>query len=221
MTGENQLSKIRETVLMMSSLAERNLRLAMKALVERDSALIDTVEAEDTQLDELEVALDEMVITYIALQAPVAFDCRLMLVSSKISSNLERLADQAVSIARRARDLNNEPELKPMIDIPRMADIALGMIRDSMTAFVDGNAELAQQIIRRDKSVDEINRQLARELTTYMLESPSTITRAINLTLVARSLERIADHAKNIAEEIFYLYQAVDIRHEKHKTTAA
>ncbi|HSI82724.1 MAG TPA: phosphate signaling complex protein PhoU [Candidatus Methylacidiphilales bacterium] len=215
MTGEIQLSKIRETVLMMSSLAERNLRLAMKSLVERDSSLIDTVETEDCQLDELEIAVDEMVITYIALHSPVAFDCRLMLVSSKISSNLERLADQAVSIARRAKDLNQEPQLKPMIDIPRMAEIALGMLRDGMTSFVDGNADLAQEIIRRDKSVDEINKQLSRELTTYMLENPATITRAMNLTLVARSLERIADHAKNIAEEIYYLYQAVDIRHEK------
>ncbi|MEZ0298636.1 MAG: phosphate signaling complex protein PhoU [Candidatus Methylacidiphilales bacterium] len=215
MTGEIQLSKIRETVLMMSSLAERNLRLAMKSLVERDSSLIDTVETEDCQLDELEIAVDEMVITYIALHSPVAFDCRLMLVSSKISSNLERLADQAVSIARRAKDLNQEPQLKPMIDIPRMAEIAMGMLRDGMTSFVDGNADLAQEIIRRDKSVDEINKQLSRELTTYMLENPATITRAMNLTLVARSLERIADHAKNIAEEIYYLYQAVDIRHEK------
>lgn len=214
-TFEQNLGRIREQLLMMSSLTQRNLSLAIKALVERDDRTAMLVEAEDSQLDNLEMAIDEMVVTYMATHAPVATDCRFMLVASKISSNLERVGDQATTIVRRAKELNLEPVLKPLIDIPRMANIAQDMLHDSISTFVDGNHELAQQVIRRDKSVDEINRQLSRELTSYMLENPQTITRALNLMLVARSIERIADHAKNIAEEVYYLSQAKDIRHER------
>jgi phosphate transport system protein len=210
-----QISNIRETLLMMASLANRNLSLALRALVERDEKLAASVEAEDSQLDELEVSIDELVIKHMATHAPVATDCRFMLVASKISSNLERIADQAVSIARRSLELNREPLLKPLIDIPRMAEIAEGMLRDSITALIERQPELAQEIIKRDKEVDQINKQLARELTSFMLEDPSTITRAMNLTIVARCLERVADHCKNIAEEVYYLYQAVDIRHDR------
>lgn len=210
-----QIVNIRETLLMMASLADRNLSLAMRALTERDEKLAASVEAEDSQLDELEVTVDELVINHMATHAPVATDCRFMLVASKISSNLERIADQAVAIARRSLELNREPLLKPLIDIPRMAQIAEGMLRDGITALVERKPELAQEIIKRDKEVDAINKQLARELTSFMLEDPTTITRALNLTIVARCLERIADHCKNIAEEVYYLYQAVDIRHER------
>jgi phosphate transport system protein len=206
---------------MMASLADRNLALAMRALVERNEKLAATVENEDTQLDELEVAIDELVINHMATHAPVATDCRFMLVASKISSNLERIADQAVAIARRSLELNREPLLKPLIDIPRMAQIAEGMLRDSVTAFIERKPELAQEIIKRDKEVDMINKQLARELTSFMLEDPATITRALNLTIVARCLERVADHCKNIAEEVYYLYQAIDIRHERAPITGA
>ena len=155
-----------------------------------------------------------MVITYMATHGPVARDCRLMLTASKISNNLERIADQATKIARRARELNTEPLLKPLIDIPLMAEIAQEMLRDSITAFVDANSELAVEIIARDHSVDSINKQLARELTSYMIEDPKTITRALNLMTVAKAIERVADHATNIAEEVFYLYKGEDIRHE-------
>ncbi len=213
--ASEQISNIRETLLMMASLADRNLSLALRALVERDEKLADAVEAEDSQLDELEVSIDELVINHMATHAPVATDCRFMLVASKISSNLERIGDQATAISRRARELNKEPLLKPLIDIPRMAQIAEGMLRDSVTAFVERKPELAQEIIKRDKEVDLINKQLARELLSFMLEDPHTITRALNLTIVARCLERIADHCKNIAEEVYYLYQAVDIRHDR------
>ena len=213
--ASEQISNIRQTLLMMASLANRNLALAMRALVERDEKLAASVEAEDSQLDELEVTIDELVIKHMATHGPVATDCRFMLVASKISSNLERIADQATAIARRSRDLNKEPLLKPLIDIPRMAQIAEGMLRDSITALIAHKPELAQEIVKRDKEVDGINKQLARELTCFMLEDPTTITRALNLTIVARCLERVADHCKNIAEEVYYLYHAVDIRHER------
>jgi phosphate transport system protein len=213
--ASEQISNIRQTLLMMASLANRNLALAMRALVDRDEKLAASVEAEDSQLDELEISIDELVINHMATHAPVATDCRFMLVASKISSNLERIADQATAIARRSIDLNKEPLLKPLIDIPRMAEIAEGMLRDGITALIDRRPELAQEIIKRDKEVDAINKQLGRELTSFMLEDPSTITRAMNLTIVARCLERVADHCKNIAEEVYYLYQAVDIRHDR------
>lgn len=212
---EQQLSEIREQLLLMSGLTERNLALAMRALVERDDKLADNAEAEDTQIDELEVHIDELVITYMATHGPIARDCRLMLTASKISNNLERIADQATKIARRTRELNTEPLLKPLIDIPLMAEIAHEMLRDSITAFVDGNSQLAVEIIARDKSVDNINKQLQRELTSFMVENPKTITRALNLMTVAKAIERVADHATNIAEEVFYLYNGEDIRHDQ------
>ncbi len=218
--ASEQIANIRETLLMMASLADRNLSLALRALVERDEKLADAVESEDSQLDELEVTIDELVINHMATHAPVATDCRFMLVASKISSNLERIGDQATAIARRSRSLNKEPLLKPLIDIPRMAQISEGMLRDGITAFVERKPELAQEIIKRDKEVDNINKQLARELTSFMLEDPHTITRALSLMIVARCLERIADHCKNIAEEVYYLYQAVDIRHERSNAPA-
>lgn len=208
-----QLAGIRENLLMMSSLANRNLSLAMRALVERDDNLAETVESEDSQIDEMEIAIDESVITYMATHGPVARDCRFMLCASKISSNLERIGDQATTIARRARELNREPLLKPLIDIPLMHEIAQEMLQDSITAFVNQRPDLAQEIIARDKTVDDINKQLARELTTYMVEEPRTITRSLNLVVVAKSLERVADHAANIAEDVYFLYRGRDIRH--------
>jgi len=211
---EQRLVAIREQLLLMSGLAERNFALAMRALVERNDKLCDTVEAEDSPIDQLEIHIDEMVITYMATHGPTARDCRMMLAASKISSNLERIADEATKIARRTRELNTEPLLKPLIDIPIMADIAQEMLRDSITAFADGNHELAVEIIARDRSVDSINKQVEHELTGYMAESPKTIARALNLMTISRAVERVADHAPNIAEEVFYLYKARDIRHE-------
>lgn len=211
---EQQLNEIREILLLMSSLTERNLGLAMRALEERDDQLCDTVETEDSQIDELEIQVDEKVVAYMATHGPIAKDCRLMLTASKISNNLERIADQATKIARRARDLNTEPLLRPLIDIPVMAETAQEMLRDSITCFVDQNVDLAIEIIARDKSVDSINKQIHRELTAEMIANPATITRALNLMTIAKAIERVADHCTNIAEEVFYLYKGQDIRHD-------
>ena len=211
---ELQLTEIREQLLLMSSLTERNLALAMRALIERDDRLCDLVETNDEKIDDLEIHIDEMVVTYISTHGPIARDCRLMLAASKISSNLERVADQATKIARRSRELNTEPLLKQLIDIPMMADIAQEMLRDSITAFVEANNDLAVEIIARDNSVDAINKQLARELTSYMIENPKTITRALSLMTISAANERVADHATNIAEEVFYLNRGRTIRHD-------
>ncbi len=214
-TFETHLTKLRETLLMMASLTDRNLGLAMRSLVQREEKLAETVESTDDEIDQLEINIDEQVIAFMALQAPVAKDCRFILVASKIGTNLERIADQAVGIARRSKELSSQPLLKPLIDIPRMATLATEMLRDAITAFVEEKPDLAKEIVKRDKQIDEINRQLQREMTSFMLEDPSTITRALNLSLVARNIERIADHAKNIAEEVYYLYRADDIRHSQ------
>jgi phosphate transport system protein len=189
--------------------------MAIKALIERDDELADTVEMEDSQVDQLEVTVDEMVITYMATHAPVATDCRFMLVASKISSDLERIADQATTIARRARDLNKEPLLNPMVEIPCMAKVAQEMLRAAITAFVEEKIELVEQVIHRDKELDEMNHSMAHGLEESMIRSPDTARRCLNLLLIGRAIERVGDHAKNIAEDIFYLYRAQDIRHER------
>jgi len=212
---ESQLAHIRETLLRMSSLTDHILSASVKALMTRDDRLADAAEEEDSEIDRLEINIDELVINYMATHAPVAKDCRFMLVASKISSNLERIGDQATTIARRARTLCGEPIFQPANDIELMAQVAQEMLHDSITAFIEVKTELAQEVIARDKSVDDMNRQLARELTSYMIEDPKTITRCLHLLVVAKCLERVADHAENIAEEVFYLYRGQDIRHER------
>ena len=209
-----ELLTLRETLLRMAGLAHQNLSLALEALVERNAKKSKQVIEADLEMDRLEVEVDELVTHFMATQAPMALACRLMLSGSKISSDLERIADQAVSIARRSLILLDEPPLKPLIDIPRMAQHVLAMIKAATDAFVEIAPEKCAEIIRMDVEVDNINRQLERELTSFMVENPKTIARALNLMLVARFFERAADHAKNIAELVFYLYTGKDIRHE-------
>jgi phosphate transport system protein len=211
---EQHLHAIREQVLMMCGLAERNLSMAMRALVERDDKLADLVEAEDSEIDQLEIIIDDMVVTFVSTHGVAASDTRFVLTASKISSNLERIADEATTIARRARDLNGEPLLKPLIDIPLMATTAQEMLRAAIDTFVTRQPDDAVEIIARDKTVDDIYKQVVKELTVYMGEDPKTIARALNLMTVAKAIERVADHATNIAEEVFYLYNAKDIRHD-------
>lgn len=212
---EAPLAQIREQLLLMSSLTERNVMLAMRALTERDDAIADTVEIEDAQLDHLEVQIDEMVITYMATRGPVATDCRFMLCASKIARDLERIGDESTTIARRARELNRESQLKPFVDIPLMAETAQEMLRDAITAFIDGNAEVAPEIIARDKSVDAVFKELSNELAEIMSVDGKTVRSCLGLLRVAKALERVADHAANIAEEVYYLYRARDLRHER------
>jgi phosphate transport system protein len=212
---DQELAQLKDTLLRMSSLAERSVSQALKALVQRDDALAGQVDAEDEELDRLEVEIDERCVQLIALRQPKARDLRFITMAMKISSDLERIGDQAVNIAHRVEELNREPLLKPLVDIPRMADHAHGMIHDSLDAFVYSKPEIAREVITRDVKVDLLNKQLHRELTSFMIEDPHTITRCLNLMSVAHNLERIADHATNIAEEIVYLYEGRDIRHQK------
>jgi phosphate transport system protein len=150
-------------------------------------------------------------------KAPLASDLRLITVAMKISQNLERVGDEATTISRRAIELNQEPQLKTAIDIPSMAALALGLLKEALDTFVNKQPEKARAVIPRDKQVDGMNRQFHRELSGCMIENPATVTRCLNLMTISKSLERVADHAANIAEEVVYLCEARDIRHEAHK----
>ena len=207
-----ELSKLKESLLAMASYAETAVTQAMRALVERDDSLAQRVEEDDNILDQLEIEIDDTAIHLLA-KAPLATDLRLITVAMKISQNLERVGDEAVTIARRAIDLNTEPQLKPYVDLPRMATMSLEMLRDAISAFVNREPERARAVVPRDQDVDDLNRQLHRELSSYMVERPQTITRCLRLMVISKSIERIADHATNIAEEVVYLYEAKDIRH--------
>lgn len=207
-----ELSKLKNTLLVMASHAETAVARAMRALVERDDALARQVIDDDSILDQLEVEIDDLAIHLLA-KAPLATELRLITVAMKISQNLERVGDEAVSIANRALDLSREPQLKPYVDLPRMAEKSLEMLRDALAAFVDHQPEKARAVVPLDQVVDDLNRQLYRELSSYMVEQPTNISRCLALMAVSKRLERIADHATNIAEEVVYLYEFRDIRH--------
>lgn len=211
-----ELNKLKESLLAMASHAESAVARAVRALVERDEAIATQVEDDDNVLDQFEIDIDDIAVHLLA-KAPLATDLRLITVAMKISQNLERVGDEAVTISRRARELNAEPQLKPYIDIPRMANMGIEMLRDALTAFVNRDTERARNVVPRDAEVDDLNRQLHRELASFMVERPTTITRCLKLMTISKSLERIADHATNIAEEVVYLYEAKDIRHAFHK----
>jgi len=215
---ETLLIQIREQLLMMSSITERNFSLALRAVLERDDSFADTVEADDDEIDQLEVQIDEMIVTYIATRGPVATDCRLMMCASKICRDLERIGDEATTIARRGRELNHEPALSEFLNvIPLMADTAQEMLRDAIGAYIDGNVESAPEIIARDKSVDALLKSHLKELIEKMKTDSSSITRCIGLLRITKAIERVADHAANIAEEVYYLYKAQDLRHGQNK----
>lgn len=209
---DHEFAALKEKLLTMSSLAASSVQNAIKALVDRNDDLARQVEQADDQLDALEIELDELCIVLLS-RGPVASDLRLITVAMKITHDLERVGDEATTIARRAVDLNKEPQLKPYVDIPRMATMALEMLNDSLEAFVSRDTTRARAVLPRDKDVDALHKQLQRELVTFMLESPATITRCLHLMQISKRIERIADHATNIAEEVVYLYEGRDIRH--------
>jgi len=216
---ETDISGLRDRLITMASLAANAVRRAMKALVERDDALADQVEQEDTALDTLEKDIDEASVLLL-LRAPLARDLRLIMVATKISHDLERVGDEATAIARRARELNREPQLKPYLDLPRMAGMVLEMLDTAIQAFIQIDADKARSVIPRDKEVDQLNRQLNRELTGFIASDPASVGRCLNLMSISRRLERIGDHAKNIAKEVVYLSEARDIRHTQRTPDA-
>jgi phosphate transport system protein len=214
------LDELKQKLLTMASHAETAVNEALRALIERDYELALRVKESDNVIDQLEVEIDDMAIHLLA-KAPLASDLRLVTVAMKISQNLERVGDEATKIAKRARDLSQEPPVKVTVDLPRMAKLALDMLKAALDAFVNRDPITARALIPRDKEVDGINKQITNHLAQYMVENPDTIKRCLNLITVSRSLERIADHATNVAEEVVYLYEAQDIRHTGKAGAAA
>jgi phosphate transport system protein len=214
------LDELKQKLLTMASHAETAVNEALRALIERDYELALRVKESDNVIDQLEVEIDDMAIHLLA-KAPLASDLRLVTVAMKISQNLERVGDEATKIAKRARDLSQEPPVKVTVDLPRMAKLALDMLKAALDAFVNRDPATARALIPRDKEVDGINKQITNHLAQYMVENPDTIKRCLNLITISRSLERIADHATNVAEEVVYLYEATDIRHTGKSGVAA
>lgn len=210
---DDELQSLKEQILRMGGLAEEQVQGALRALVERDSTLARKIIENDRQVNTLDVAIDEDCLRLLALQQPTARDLRFITTAMKISTELERMSDLAENICERAIELNEEPQLKPYIDIPRMANWALKMVKDALDAFVTHDAALARKVCLDDDFVDDLTHQLFRELLSFMLENPQTITRAIRITFIAKYLERIADHATNVAELVVYLVEGKIIRH--------
>ena len=208
-----ELDGLKQTLLAMGALVEDQIRRVMRALIERDGDLAQNVIDRDRQVNSYDVEIDEKCVELLALHQPTAGDLRFITTAMKIVTDLERIGDQAVNIAQRAIELNEEPQLKPYIDLPRMAEKAQRMVKEALDAFVARDTELARQVCAKDEEVDGIKEQIFRELLTYMMSDPKTIPRAIRLMLVSRFLERVADHATNIAEMVIYMVESKMVRH--------
>ncbi len=210
---ESELHLLRERILMMAARVEEMIRNAVRALVERDSELARATIRADREVNTSEVETDELCLLILAKRQPMGSDLRFITLALKMVTDLERIGDLAVNICERAVDLNAEPQLKPYEDIPRMAELAQSMVRDAIDAFVASDPVKARQVIERDDPVDELYRVVFRDLLALMLRDPTAIERAIHIQSVAKFLERIGDHATNLAEQVVYMVQGKDIRH--------
>ncbi len=210
---ERELHEIKEGLLYQGALVEKAIAEAIKALLNRDSELARGVICDDNEIDRLDIEIEEKCIRVLALRQPAARDLRFITTAIKINGHLERIGDMAVNIAEKAIILNKEPQMKPYIDIPRMAEIAQGMIRESLDSLVHENVDLATKVRMDDETIDDLNDQIFRELLTYMMEDVRTIHRALIISHVSKSLERIADHAVGIADMVVYMVTGKSVRH--------
>jgi phosphate transport system protein len=208
-----EIEALKQTLLAMGGLVEDQIRRVMQALLGRNDALALEVIERDRQVNAYDVEVDETCVNLLALHQPAAGDLRFITTAMKIVTDLERIGDQAVNIAQRALELSQEPQLKPYIDLPRMAEKAQRMVKESLDAFVARDTELARRVCAADGEVDALNEQIFRELLTFMMEDARTIPRAIRLILISRFLERVADHATNIAEMVVYMVEGKMVRH--------
>ncbi|MHC1698223.1 MAG: phosphate signaling complex protein PhoU [Geobacteraceae bacterium] len=208
-----ELNEIRTLILQMGGKVEMMISNCIKALVDRDSDLAERTISSDHEVNHLEVHIDEKCLEVLARRQPAARDLRFITLALKIVTDMERIGDQCVSIATRVKELNEEPPLKPYIDLPRLAESSSIMVRECLDAFVRGDEELAMQVCQNDQFVDDLNIQIQRELLTFMMEDPGTITRALKLNYISKCLERIADHATNVAEMVIFMIKGKDIRH--------
>jgi phosphate transport system protein len=214
-----QLQDVLKQITIMGSITESMIGLAMRVLVERDESLTEQIMAKEDEVNSLQVQIDETAVALIATQQPVGKDVRLLFMASKIVTDLERIADQAKNISQNAHYVLAQPPLKPLVDLPIMAEIAQRMVRDALTAVIERDVPLAERVIHEETKVDAFRDQIFRTLLTYMMADPGTIQRALSLILISRNIERVGDHAANIAEEAIYIVQGRDIRHANANTT--
>jgi len=210
---DEELKSLKEKLLEMGARAEEQIALAVRGLKDREEKLACLVLDREEAINLLDIEVDEMCLSLLALRQPMATDLRFITSAMKISGDLERIGDLAVNIAERTIDLLKQPELKPLIDIPRMAGLAQEMVRDALNAFINRDDALARDVVLRDDQVDQLENQVFRELLTYMMQDPGTISVAVDLILVGRHLERIADHATNIGEDVIYMVRGKTIKH--------
>jgi phosphate transport system protein len=210
---DHDLDRIRQSLLKMAGLVESMVARATQALLERSATLCAEVIADDNDVDHLEIEIDESCYSILGRMQPTAVDLRFLVAVMKINNDLERIGDSAVNIAQSVEQLIDQPPLKPYIDLPHLSELVQNMVRQSLDAFVQRDAELATEVCKGDDTVDGLYKQIFRELLTYMIEDPRTVSRALHLLLVSRNLERIADHATNIAEDVIYYVEGRDVRH--------
>jgi phosphate transport system protein len=210
---QEELEQLKTRLLEMGGLAEEQVRVAVKALVDRDRDLIERALSSDEPINKLHIEIDGRCFTLLALHQPMAVDLRAIVSAVKINTDLERVGDLAINIAEAARRYAQHPAVKKLIDIPRMATIAQSMLRDALDSFVRRDMVLAQHVLDEDDKLDSLKTQIFRELLTYMLQDPATIEPALDLILISRHLERIGDHATNIAEDVIFMVSARDVRH--------
>ena len=213
---EEQLRTLRRELLEMGRAVEQRISEAIRALVERDSDLARQVIDGDSAIDQMEMHIDDCCLQILARRQPVASDLRTVTIGLKLVTDIERIGDLAVHIAERAIELNEEPPLKPYVDLPNMAETAQAMVREALESFVTADADRAEKILDQDNIVDAYYWQIFRELVTYMIEDPRTITRAMRLQSIAKHLERVGDHATNLAEMVVFMVKGKDIRHGGH-----
>ena len=212
---DRDLEELKKKLIRMASLAETMIDKAIGELVSHDERLAEKVPEYETELNRLQIEIDDQALTLLATQCPVATDLRFIVAATKINGELERIGDLVINITENVHVLAQHPPLKPLIDIPRMADLARQMVRDSLHAFVKGDVLLAQSVIMTDDQVDALKNQVLRELLPHMATDPESIERGLALILISRHLERIGDHATNIAEDVIYVVQGRDVRHPR------
>jgi len=210
---EKELQAIKDGLIYLGALTETAIRKAMKSLSDRDTELAREVIRDDDEIDRLDTDLEERCIKILALRQPTAIDLRFITTAIKITGHLERIGDMAVNIAEKAMQLNEEPQLKPYIDLPRMTDLVGGMIKDSLDSFIKSDLEQAEQVRRMEQVIDDLNEQIFRELLTFMMEDSKNIHRALLVMQVSKNMERIADHAKGIADMVTYMVTGECVRH--------
>ncbi len=216
---DEQMEDLLQKLLLMGRLTESMIQTAMRTLIERNEALVRDVHRKEQEVNELQIEIDDRTVKLTALQQPVASDVRFLFMASRIASELERIADQAINVCQNAHHVLKAPALKPLVDLPRMGEIAEKMVRDALDALVRKDCVLADQVLRDEDAVDAFRDQIFRVLLTYMMADPGTIERALSLILISRNLERVGDHATNIAEEVIYLVEGREVRHRHESRT--